>query len=207
MKEIVDTIKLELKVAVPECLLAFWERTNGAGLHGDNFEIYGIDEIIDRNEVLESAHYCPGFIAFSNDAGSRVALLDAAGGSDEVLLNYSSDMTLDAMERTGMSMKDWIDRNCPFEIDDLPGKRVSAVMDVAIVLLANDDLKCLMNLRKYLNISTSIAELRGQPIGKEIARMSYIEAVDIAKELGRPDIISIIDPKTGGRLSEDVEFS
>jgi hypothetical protein len=207
MHKIIDEIQASINKILPKFLIEHWEKNCGKSVQGNNFEIYAPSEIVERNDTFECSKYCPDFIAFANDGGSKIAFLHAGYESKLVFLNYASNMRSDSMQNTRLNLFEWMDNGCPFEIDKPSGDRVSAVKTVCINLISVGDLKTLMKIRNDLNMSLGISELRSLPIPSKLLTMSYINAIAFVKSINRPDLIDISDPVTGNKLPTDVVFS
>jgi hypothetical protein len=207
MQKTVNAIESAIHKSLPQCLIEHWEQSLEMSIQGDNFEIYAPSEIVERNTTFECAEYCPDFIAFANDSGSKIAFLRAGHESKTVFLNYASNMRSDSMQDTGLNLFEWIEHGCPFEIDKPSRDRVSAVKTVCINLISEGDLKTLMKIRNELKLSLGVSELRSLPVPSKLLTMSYINAIAFVKLIDRPDLIEITDPVSGNKLPTDVVFS
>jgi hypothetical protein len=207
MQKAVNAIESAIRKSLPQCLIQHWGQTREMGMQGDHFEIYAPSEIVERNATFECAEYCPEFIAFANDSGSKIAFLRAGYESKTVFLHYASNMRSASMQDTGLNFFEWIELGCPFEIPKPSRDRVSAIKTVCINLVCEADLKTLMKIRNELKLTLGVSELRSLPVPSKLAMISYIKAIAFLKSIDRPDLIEIADPVSGHRLPIDVVFS
>lgn len=179
-------------IEIPTSLIEIWERNNGFYL--DSVEFYSSKNILARNELLEVRDFCPNYIAIANDTGSRVALLKGEKDADTVCLNYAGSMAEMEMENTKLSVKQWIEKGCPFELDKYT--EISAVKPVVIKLdtVPSSGIKGLMEIRKLLGLSIPLGELRSisDALPYELCSTTYIKALRLASKINvNGKIISI----------------
>jgi len=170
-------------IEIPTALIEVWRKSNGFYL--ECVEFYSTTTICERNKLLEVREYCPSYIAIANDSGSRVALLKAEREANAIYLNYSSSMAELEMENIGFSLKQWIEKGCPFELE--PQAEISASKLVVIKLdsLPNSGFKGLMEIKKLLGLPISLGELRSIPdvLPYELCTATYIKALRWASKI------------------------
>ena len=183
--------KIVGKGQVPEVLLAQWRNENG--FLGDTVLFYSTAEILDRNEVFEVATYCPGYLAFANDGGSMVALLEAKGDSQEVFINRMGNMKPSSMRSTNQKLDEWIQKGCIFEEEMESEFYADESVRLQLDKMPDDGVKGLILINKTLNLGFSISELKQfenrMPVMLE--KMSYIAALRGVKKLHAASFLSI----------------
>jgi hypothetical protein len=88
--------------------------------HGGTFcneivRLYGIDEIIDRNEVYETKKYCPGFLTIADDSGGRAVLIALGRVPSPVYLVDHGSMNEEDFTEIAPDIDTWIERRCPVD--------------------------------------------------------------------------------------------
>lgn len=201
----IEPINTILGYRIPTTLIDFWRERNWSGLSGDHFEIYSLDEIVERNQTFETQEYCPGYLAIGNDAGSKVALMAGRDDANEIFINYASSMKPSSMVSSGYSIGEWVNRGCPFDTDEGSGSRYSAIKKVNLVLASVPGLKELMKIRSTLGLTVGVSELKQLPCGAVLASLSYIGAIYALEKLGMGGVVEIRDPTTKEVLSSQVK--
>jgi hypothetical protein len=176
---------------VPAVLLDHWRKENG--FLGDTVLFYSTAEILERNEVFEVAMYCPGYLAFANDGGSMVALLEAKEDAQEVFVNWMGNMKPSSMRSTNQKLGEWIQTGCVFEEEVESEFYADEAVSLRLDKMPDDGIKGLMRFNKALNLGLSITALK--QMEKELPvvldKMSYIGALRAVKELNATSFLSI----------------
>jgi len=88
--------------------------------HGGKFcnevvRLYGIDEIIDRNEVYETKKYCPGFLTIADDSGGRAVQIALGNIPGPVYLVDHGSMSQEDFIEIAPDIDTWLERGCPVD--------------------------------------------------------------------------------------------
>lgn len=179
------------KGQVPQVLLDQWLLSDG--FVGDNVVFYSTSVIKERNEVFEVAVYCPGYVAFANDGGSLVALLEAKESAREVYVNYMGSMIPSNMKSTNQDLEEWIQKGCIFEEETESEFYADESVRLQLDKMPDDGVKGLILINKTLNLGFSISELKQfenrMPVMLE--KMSYLAALRAVKKLHAASFLSI----------------
>lgn len=101
--------------------------TRGGEFCNDRVRLYGIDEIIERNDTYETSRYCPGFITIGDDSGGRAIVIALGKGPGPVYLVDHGAMTPDCFDLVAPDIRSWLSGGCAFDVprDSAPAYRLS----------------------------------------------------------------------------------
>ena len=87
-------------------------RKHGGTFCNETVRLYGIDEIVDRNEVYETKKYCPGFLAIADDSGGRAVLIALGRVPSPVYLVDHGLMNEEDFTEIAPDTDTWLERRC-----------------------------------------------------------------------------------------------
>lgn len=99
---------------LPERYLAVLNK-HGGTFCNEVVRLYGIDEIIDRNEVYETKEYCPGFLTIADDSGGHAILIGLGRISSPVYIVDHGSMSQEDFTEIAPDIDTWIERGCPVD--------------------------------------------------------------------------------------------
>lgn len=87
----------------------FLKRSNGFMLTNGVF-LYGLDDLVERNNTLEVQTYAPGHLAIGDDSGGISVLVRVS--TEEIFSVDQGSMDIDDMTRLANTVIDWINAGC-----------------------------------------------------------------------------------------------
>lgn len=90
-------------------------RKHGGTFCNEVVRLYGIDEIIDRNEVYETKKYCPGFLTIADDSGGHAVVIALGTITSPVYLVDHGSMSEENFTEIASDIDTWMEKGCPVE--------------------------------------------------------------------------------------------
>lgn len=153
--EEINLVEKKLDLTLPQLYCELLELANGfTNIEGVN--IYGTEEIIERNETWEVKEYAHGYVAIGDDGGGNVFLMKAKLDEQIVIAVDSGYMQPDSdSEIISSNLYEWISSGCQIqkniEYDDL--------CDIILVGIPKNGKEGLVEIKKQFNLEMSIIEL------------------------------------------------
>lgn len=88
-----------------------------AGISGDLVLLYGIDNVVERNETYETKKYCPGHVTIGDDGGGNAVVLALDDEVGCVFLVDHGAMTPECFHPVASSFRQWLQQGCPLPDD------------------------------------------------------------------------------------------
>jgi len=99
-------------------------KTHGGDFCNDRVCLYGVADIIERNETYEVRRFCPGFIAIGDDSGGRAVVIALGKDPGPVYLVDYGSMMPDDFHVIALDIKTWVAAGC--QVKDLSAQRAPA---------------------------------------------------------------------------------
>jgi hypothetical protein len=87
----------------------------GGEVYAGNVFLYGVDDIVERNETFQVQKYCPGFLAIGDDSGGRAIVIALGKVSGAVFLVDYGGLLMEDFTIVASDINNWIGNK--FEID------------------------------------------------------------------------------------------
>jgi hypothetical protein len=88
-----------------------------AGISGDVVVLYGIEQIVERNQTYETKKYCPGHVVVGDDGGGDAIVLALDDEVGRVFLVDHGAMTPDCFHPVASSFRQWLQQGYPLPDD------------------------------------------------------------------------------------------
>lgn len=88
-----------------------------AGISGDSVLLYGLENVVERNETYEAKKYCPGHVAIGDNGGGDAIVLTLDDELGCVFLVDHGVMTSDCFHPVAFSFRQWLQQGCPLPDD------------------------------------------------------------------------------------------
>lgn len=159
--------------------------------------LYGLTSFLERNDIHETKHYCPGFVTIGNDGGDMELILSLEDGTFSQVDGGSLDPQ--HAEHVGDDLLTWIADGCPLPDEEEP---LHSAIDRVHVYLEREpaSLKTLLLIKQHLGMDTSTAELKAlitQTPCSLTEHLSYMQAIHACSAVNE------VDPCLGIRTRED----
>lgn len=111
-----EIVEAERAVALrfPQAYMELLRCSNGLLAHNDRTNLYGVQELPERNATYEAARYAPGWIMIGDDCGGHAILMAAEGGPPGVFVVDMGSMALDDGDPVASDLREWIDKGLPY---------------------------------------------------------------------------------------------
>jgi len=83
-------------------------RTHGGEFCSDVVRLYDVDELVERNDTLETKKYCPGYLTIGDDSGGRAIVIAFGKSSGPVLVVGHGDMSPEGFGCVAPDINTWI---------------------------------------------------------------------------------------------------
>jgi len=77
--------------------------------------LYLADDVVERNETLQTKEFAPGYIAIGDDSGGNAFLLKLGEKEYNVYVVSMGSMDPDDMELVSNNFNSWLTSNCKYE--------------------------------------------------------------------------------------------
>jgi hypothetical protein len=82
-------------------------------IFGGSVLIYPAENVIERNETLETKTYCPGHLVVGDDSGGQAIVISLSPELKSVFLVSHGYMDPDGFRLIGEGFSEWIANECP----------------------------------------------------------------------------------------------
>lgn len=132
--------------------------SNGFSI-GGGLQIYGTDEILERNQTWEVDEYAKGFIAVGDDGGGNVFLMSQYREEKQVLVIDSGDMNPDHASIVTVDLIKWINSGLLREQDNETSVEQPERCHIILNTAPIGGLKDLVKIKSGLNLDISTSDL------------------------------------------------
>ncbi len=77
--------------------------------------LYGVDDLIERNETYQSKEYCPGFIAIGDDGGGRMIVIALGSEPSPVYIADMGSMDEEYFDQIATDLASWLAGGAPVD--------------------------------------------------------------------------------------------
>ena len=102
-----------LGLRFPQTYIELLRCSNGLLAHNDRTNLYGVQELPERNATYEAARYSPGWIMIGDDCGGHAILIASEGGRSGVFVVDMGSMSLDDADLVAPNLREWVDSGLP----------------------------------------------------------------------------------------------
>lgn len=193
-------------VHLPAVLLD-WVNSESCQEFGDVC-FFSLGEMFQENLDYRVLENIPGYFMFGGDGGAKQVFMEFGEDARCIFFGATGVGSVGELSLLADDFDDWAKGGFKIEEDEA-GR--SAIDDVHIVLSSYplDGVKKVAKIKKLLNVNFGIGEINILKNGGSIKliKTSYIKAVRYVKEINiDEELLLIIDPETGEKLSVDIEF-
>lgn len=135
----------------------FQKTLESDNIFNDVIHFYDQIDMEEMHEIQEMDKYLPNHIAIADDSGGSFFVLERKVNSPVYKIHMGS-LQIDDFEEISPSFKEW--KKDGFKLPEVPQYHLPLYAEIYLNNVPEGNLKLLFNLRKFLNISWSISELK-----------------------------------------------
>lgn len=185
-EEELELFKKKMQIELPNDYIKLLGNANGF-LAEDGIKIYGIDELIERNETFEVIEYAPGYVAIGDDSGGRVFLMKAQENEKRIISVDSGYMNPNDMpEIVTENLEDWLMDGCQYNNHKTYQETSTDLCKVYLLGIPQEGVKGLIKIKKAFGVEITMAEMLDgakNPPYKIVNNITYAKAKVILGQL------------------------